>query len=157
MQTDATLLTNRSKHCWMLHVASVCRPLHVNCCASFETGQTFQSTTPNISFVLWSVAQQCWIHLHSSLCMDYKDLWFVFFPQCTAGPNNVGSCCIRLHTTANTHATIVGSWSAHLHAVLQCNLTFNEGTYMYLKVGFGKLCLGHPLFILFSIECVSWC
>ena len=38
------------------------------CCAKFETGQTFQPTTPNISFVPWSrsVTQQCWIRLHSS-------------------------------------------------------------------------------------------
>ena len=69
-----------------------------------------------------SVAQQCWIRLHSSskhcwgrarsLRMVYKDLWVVSFPRCTAGPNIVGSCCIRLHTTANTHATtptIVGT------------------------------------------------
>ena len=44
--------------------------------------------------------------------MDYKGLWVVFFPRCTAGPKLVGSCCIRLHTTANTHATtpnIVGA------------------------------------------------
>ena len=55
--------------------------------------------------------QHCWGHARS-LCMDYKDLWVVFFPQCTAGPKLVGSCCIRLHTTANTHATtpnIVGA------------------------------------------------
>ena len=26
--------------------------------------------------------------------MDYKDLWVVFFPRCTAGPKLVGSCCI---------------------------------------------------------------
>ena len=47
-----------------------------------------------------------------SLRMDYKDLWVVFFLQCTAGPKLVGSCCIRLHTTTNTHATtpnIVGA------------------------------------------------
>ena len=47
-----------------------------------------------------------------SLRMDYKDLWVVFFLRCTAGPKLVGSCCIRLHTTANTHATtpnIVGA------------------------------------------------
>ena len=48
--------------------------------------------------------QHCWGHARS-LRMDYKDLWVVFFPRCTAGPNIVGSCCIRLHTTANTHAT----------------------------------------------------
>ena len=38
------------------------------CCAKFETGQTFQPTTPNI-FLFHdrrSVAQQCWIRLHSS-------------------------------------------------------------------------------------------
>ena len=39
------------------------------CCTKSETGQTqFESTTPKISFVLCSrsVAQQCWIRLHSS-------------------------------------------------------------------------------------------
>ena len=87
------------------------------CCAKFETGQTFQPTTPNISFVSWSpkrsatmldpfaqLFQCCW-GCARSLCMVYKDLWVVSFPWCTAGPNIVGSCCIRLHTTANTHAT----------------------------------------------------
>ena len=85
------------------------------CCAKFETGQTFQPTTPNISFVPWSpkrsaimldpfaqLFQNCWGHARS-LRMDYKDLWVVFFPRCTAGPKLVESCCIRLHTTANTH------------------------------------------------------
>ena len=48
--------------------------------------------------------QHCWGHARS-LRMVYKDLWVVSFPRCTAGPNIVGSCCIRLHTTANTHAT----------------------------------------------------
>ena len=48
---------NNSQHCWMLHVASVCTPccmlldVVACCCAKFETGQTFQPTTPNISFV----------------------------------------------------------------------------------------------------------
>ena len=94
------------------------------CCAKFETGQTFQPTTPNISFVPWSpkrsatmldpfaqLFQHCWGHPRS-LRMVYKDLWVVSFPRCTVGPNNVGSCCIRLHTTANTDATtpnIVGA------------------------------------------------
>ena len=101
----------------LLHVVE-CR------CAKFETSQTFQPTTPNISFVSWSpkcsttmfdpfaqLFQRCWGRARS-LCMVYKDLWVVSFPRCTAGPNIVGSCCIRLHTTANTHATtpnIVGA------------------------------------------------
>ena len=81
------------------------------------TGQIFQPTTPNISFVPWSpkrsatmldpfaqLFQHCWGRARS-LRMVYKDLWVVSFPRCTAGPNIVASCCIRLQTTANTHAT----------------------------------------------------
>ena len=70
-----------------------------------------------------SVAQQCWIRLHSSsnivgathartLRMVYKDLRVVSFLRCTAGSNIVGSCCSRLYTTTKTHATtpnIVGA------------------------------------------------
>ena len=67
-------MANDSQHCWMLHVASVCTPCSMLldvvacCCAKFETGQTFQPTTPKI---LWfrdhgSVAQQCWIRFYSS-------------------------------------------------------------------------------------------
>ena len=37
--------------------------------------------------------------------MVYKDLWVVSLPRCTVGPNIVGSCCIRFHTTANADAT----------------------------------------------------
>ena len=57
----------------MLHVAPVCIPCCMMfdvvacCCAKFETGQTFQQQLPTF---LWfrdrrSVAQQCWIRLHS--------------------------------------------------------------------------------------------
>ena len=114
----------------MLHVASVCTPccmlldVVACCCTKFETGQTFQPTTPNISFFPWSPKhsatmldpftqpfQHCWGHARS-LRMVYKDLWVVCFPRCTAGPNIVGSCCIRLQTTANMHTTtpnIVGA------------------------------------------------
>ena len=55
--------------------------------------------------------QHCWGHARLSR-MNYKYLWVVFFPRYTAGPKLVGSCCIRLHTTANTQATtpnIVGA------------------------------------------------
>ena len=58
----------------MLHVASVCTPCFMLldvvacCCAKFETGQTFSQQLP--TFLLFrdrrSVAQQCWIRLHSS-------------------------------------------------------------------------------------------
>ena len=52
---------------WMLHVASVCTPccmlldVPACCCAKFETGQTFQPTTPNIvgATMLGVVAPVC--------------------------------------------------------------------------------------------------
>ena len=72
-------------------------------CAKFKTRQTFEPTTPNISFIArspkyGSVAQQCWIRLHSSsnivgathanYTLSPKSY---SFPRCTAGPNIVGS------------------------------------------------------------------
>ena len=107
VQTDATLLDVaccvRFAHpiacCWMLLrvVAQSLKPVKL-----------FSQQLP--TFLLfhdrWSVAQQCWIRLYSSsnilgharsLRMVYKDLWVVSFPRCTAGPNIVGSCCVRLH------------------------------------------------------------
>ena len=68
---DATLLTNNSQHCWMLHVASV----STSCCILLDVvGQSlkpvklFSHQLP--TFLLFrdrrSVAQQCWIPLHSS-------------------------------------------------------------------------------------------
>ena len=97
----------------LLHVVGCCWML----LRRVWTGQIFQPTTPNISFVPWSpkrsatmldpfaqLFQHCWGRARS-LRMVYKDLWVVSFPRCTAGPNIVASCCIRLQTTANTHAT----------------------------------------------------
>ena len=136
MQTDAILLANNSQHCWMLHVASVCTPCCILlnvvacCCAKFETGQTFQPTTLNISFVPWSpkrsatmldpfaqLFRHCWGHARS-LRLVYKDLWTVSFPRCTAGPNIVGSFCIRLHTTANMYAITPNIVSATMLGVV---------------------------------------
>ena len=51
------------------------------------------------------VAQQCWIRWHSSSNTWFTKAYGLFFPRCTAGLNMVGSCCIRLHATANTGAT----------------------------------------------------
>ena len=90
----------------MLHVVSVCTPccmlldVVACCCAKFETGQTFQPATLNISFLPWSpersttmldpfaqLFQHCWGHARS-LRMVYKDLWVVSFPRHTVGPTN---------------------------------------------------------------------
>ena len=130
------------------------------CCAKFETGQTLQPTTPNISFVPWSpkrsatmldpfaqLFQHCWGHARS-LRMVYKDLWVVSFPRCTAGPNIVGSCCIRLHTTANTDATtpsVVGlpvlgvvAFVCTLLTPLKENIPFYKITEIVREIGFVK-------------------
>ena len=63
-----------------------------------------------------SVAQQCWTRLHSSSnivgATHVHYAWFTKTYGCilptmhTAGPNIVGSCCIRLQTAANTHAAL---------------------------------------------------
>ena len=95
------------------------------CCAKFETGQSFQSTIPNISFVPWSpkgsatmldsfpqLFQHCWGRARS-LRVVYKD-----FPRCTAGLKLVGSCCIRLHTTANTQAITPNIFGATMLGVV---------------------------------------
>ena len=63
-----------------------------------------------------SVAQQCWIRLHSSsnivgsthahYTWSAKSYRLIeTFLHCTADPNIVRSCCTRLQTTANTDAT----------------------------------------------------
>ena len=129
------------------------------CCAKFETGQTFQPTTPNISFVPWSpkrsttmldpfaqLFQRCWDRARS-LRMVYKDLWVVSFPRCTAGPNIVESCCICLHTTANMHATtpnIVASYCVRLHTAL--GVKIDSSDINFLKA---QLSLDRPLKFLF--------
>ena len=70
-QTDATLLANNSQHCWVLHVASVCTPCWMLLrvvAQSLKPIKLFSQQLP--TFLLFpdrrSVAQQCWICLHSS-------------------------------------------------------------------------------------------
>ena len=88
--------------------------------------------TPNISFVPGSskrsatmldpfaqLFQHRWDHARS-LRMVYKNLWVASFPRYTAGPNIVGSCCIRLHTTANTHAALRFDSDARLLLLNTC-------------------------------------
>ena len=71
VQMDVTLLANNSQHYWMLHVASVCTP----CCMFLRVVAQSLKPVKSLSqqlptFLLFrdrrSVAQQCWIRLHSS-------------------------------------------------------------------------------------------
>ena len=65
VQTDATLLSNNSQHCWMLHVASVCTSCCMLldvvgcCCAKFETGQTFTLVQTDATLLAYN-SQHCW-------------------------------------------------------------------------------------------------
>ena len=122
----------RTQHCRILHVGSVCTP----CCMlldfvaqSLKSVKLFSQQLPTLLLIRdrRSIAQQCWTRSflgpRTLLRMDYKDLWVVFFPRCTAGPNIVGSCCIRLQTTANTRATtpnIVGATMLGLVGQQKC-------------------------------------
>ena len=109
----------RRHGCYML------RPFaHPVACCSVLLGVVAQSLKPVKllrqqlpTFLLFrvrrSVAQQCWIRLHSSShehCwgherasqMVYKVLLVVSFPRCATVPNIFESCCIRWHTKART-------------------------------------------------------
>ena len=125
----------RKQHCWPTTPNIVgcylLRPFGKPSCMllgvvaqSLKPVKLSQPTTPNISFVPWppkrsaimldpfaQLFQPCWGHARA-VHMICKGLWVVSFPRCTAGSKIVGSCCIRLHSTANTHATtpnIVGA------------------------------------------------
>ena len=117
MQTDATLLdvTCCVRLNTLLHVIACC-------CAKFETGQTFQPITPNISFVPLSpkrsatklnafaqLFQHCWGHA-CSLRMDYKVLWVVSSHDALPVPNLlevVASVCIPLPTRTQQLPTLL--------------------------------------------------
>ena len=105
--------------CWMLLDVVAC------CCAKFETGQIFQPTTPNISFVLWSpkgratmldpfaqLFQNCWGHARAlhMVPMGFTKSYGLYTSHHalqvltllathteTTTPHSVGSCYVRLH------------------------------------------------------------
>ena len=123
VQTDATLLTNNFQHCWMLHVASVCKP----CCMSLDVVvrslkpvKLFSQQLPTLLLFRdrRSVAQQCWIRLHSSSnnvgATHAHDAWLTrtygWYPSHDAlqVPSLLGvvaSSCLQ--TTTKTHAALV--------------------------------------------------
>ena len=127
---------HNSQHCWTLRVSSVCTPCCILldvvacCCAKFETGETFQPTTPNISFVAWSqkrsatmlgpfaqLLQHCRGHARS-LRMDYKDLWVIYSSHDTLQvPNLLGvvaSVCTPLPTLTQQLPTLLAQQSWEL-------------------------------------------
>ena len=91
-------------------------------------GQTFEATTPNISFIPWSpkvsaTMLDLFVQLLPHYCWVSKVLWDVSFPRCTVGFNIVGSCCSiccsHLHTTAKTDPDSQHCW---INNVGSCSL-----------------------------------
>ena len=78
VQTDATLLTSNSQHCWMLHVASICTPYYM------LLDVVAQSLKPVKLLAQWKRTQHCWL----------------------TTPNIVGSCCARLHVALQLQFTV---------------------------------------------------
>ena len=105
MQTDVTLLANNSQHCWMLHVVCLQTLLHV-VAQSLKPVKLFSHQLPSATVLdpFPQLFQHCWGHA-CSLCMVYKKWgWILFTMHCMS--QIVGSSYIRLHTTANTQATM---------------------------------------------------
>ena len=77
-------------------------------CRSLVSGGGARANSGWWSNLSAQLFQHCWgqklgpheLHMVSKL----KVLWAVSFPRCTVGPD-IGRCCIRLHTTADKHAT----------------------------------------------------
>ena len=138
----------------MLHVASVCTPCGMLldvvacCCAKFETSQTIQPTTPNISLFRdhRSVAQQCWIRLHSSSnivgAAHAHYAWFTktygLYPSHDAlqAPTLLGvvaSVCTSLPTCTQHLPTLLRPFARSLSLVLDKNVVTTLGGSSILK------------------------
>ena len=84
--------------------------------------------------------QHCWGHARAlhMVCLEFtKSYRYVSFPRCTAGPNIVWSCCIRLHTTAKTDTTIPNSVASFSRG-----LTFTAPPFLSVCVGGGGVYVG---------------
>ena len=96
--------------CYMLRPCYMLLRVVWSCCAVWNRSNIWKQLPTFLFFRdRRSVAQPCWIHLHSSsniVGTTHTHLTritkIVSFPWCTAGLNIVGSCCIRLHTRLPT-------------------------------------------------------
>ena len=124
MQTLGTLLANKTQHCWAQHVASVCTPCCVllrlvgtlSCWMKFETGQTSEPTSANISIVSRSSKHgptmlrrrtRTTCHVSTQIHANKKSTWRRRW-KTSQSPlyshlktQHVVTCCERLHTSAN--------------------------------------------------------
>ena len=111
-RTNRKAPCKRTQHCWPttpnIVGCNMLRPFShsVACCwRLLRKVWIFEPRTPNISVVPRS-PKRCAAMLDPSNNTNVSNvLWVVSFPQWTTGPNIIGSCYIRLHTTANADVT----------------------------------------------------
>ena len=92
MQTLATLLANKTQHCWAQHVASVCTPCCVllrlvgSCWMKFDQFQTSSNKSQQHATT------------HHMVCKRSQHV----------GPNNVASVCMGLYSRVDDVSTCIG-------------------------------------------------
>ena len=64
--TDATMLANKSQHCWMLHVVSVCTPCCMLLRKVWNRSNFWANNSQHFFHPVIAEAQQCWVPVHSS-------------------------------------------------------------------------------------------
>ena len=64
---------------------------------------------------------------HGLQSMVYKDLWVVSFPRYTAGPNIIGSCCIRLHAALDIKHYVLLLLRAHIPQIIRIYNSLKNG------------------------------
>ena len=128
MQTLATLLANKTQHCWAQHVASVCTPCCVllrlvgSCWMKFETGQTSEPTSANISIV--SRSSKCgptmlrsFVQHIQQCCAGARALHATYPLYSHLKTQHVVTYCERLHTSRNKRQQC---WPNNVACCCQC-------------------------------------
>ena len=97
---------NNSQHCWRNNVGFVCTALPTLLGLLTLITHGLQRLVGCILPTMHCRSEHSWELLHpfAHHCQHAR----TNSQHCCA--NNVGSCCVRLHTTANTHATL--TWSS---------------------------------------------
>ena len=94
--------------------------LHVvECCCVLLRKISFVPWSPKESNNVGSVctALPTLLEPRTLITHGLQRLMGCIIPRCTAGTNIVGSCCIRVQTTANTHATCVRLHAAKCYKI----------------------------------------
>ena len=112
VQTPATLLANKTQHCWAQHVASVCTPCCVllrvvaTCWKLLDEVSNWSNFRANISIVSWSTKRGPTMlrsfAQHIQQCCAGAHALHATYPLFShLKTQHVVTCCERLHTSCN--------------------------------------------------------